>query len=85
MNLFMIWYVRIARDFGHCHYESTHKGEVFIMLTLQQLKDGVYRLTLDLTIGKNHVLKTWYFVKVQPSTAEPDPHGEKFRWRIKVD
>lgn len=55
------------------------------MLTLQQLTDGTFKLTLDLTIGNNHILRTWYFVKVQPSTAEPDPHGEKFRWKIKVD
>lgn len=57
------------------------------MLTLQQLTDGVYRLTLDITIGKNHVLRTWYFTKVQSSTAEPDPHGEKFCFRVttKVD
>lgn len=62
-----------------------HKLGGEIMLTLQQLKDGVYKLTLDITIGKNHVLRTWYFAKVDPSTAEPDPHGEKFRWKIKVD
>lgn len=36
------------------------------MLTLQQLTDGTFRLTLDLTVGNNHILKVWYFAEVEP-------------------
>ena len=58
------------------------------MLTLQQLTDGTFRLTLDLTVGNNHIYKVWYFAEVEPgdlSAAEPDPHGQGFRFRIVID
>ena len=58
------------------------------MLTLQQLTDGTSRLTLDLTVGNNHIYKVWYFAEVELgdlSAAEPDPHGQGFRFRIVID
>lgn len=58
------------------------------MLTLQQLEDGTFRLTLDLTVGNNHIYKVWYFAEVEPgdlSAAEPDPHGQGFRFRIATE
>lgn len=89
VNTFAVWYVRIVRNrTGYNPAMNNAQKEGEIMLTLQQLEDGNFMLTLDLTVGNNHIYKVWYFAEVEPgdlSAAEPDPHGQGFRFRIVID
>lgn len=86
VNTFAVWYVRIVRNrTGYNPAMNNAQKEGEIMLTLQQLEDGNFMLTLDFTVGNNHIYKVWYFAEVELgelSTAEPNPDGQGFRFRI---
>lgn len=55
------------------------------MLTIVQLEDGCYRVTVDFQPNEHtHVLKFWTFA-VTESNAEPMADGDKIQLEFKCD
>ena len=54
------------------------------MLTIVQLSDGCYRVTVDYQAENVHILKVWTFA-VAESDAEPAAEGETIRLEFKTD
>ena len=59
------------------------KKGVSNMLTIVQLQDGCYKVTIDYSVGGLTVHQEWTFRPAE-SNAEPNPNGERvvIKWNL---